>query len=216
MLTRITGKLESISGGAVHAATIGMPGELAVEILLPAYLAESLEAQIGQRVVLHTMVYLEAQGQGTSFIPRVVGFPSVRDRAFFEVFTTAKGVGNKKALKAMTETPASIAAAIVTKDIKALTKLPEIGKRLAETMVAQLSGKVEAFAGDAIMAPAGGSAIIEPRAMGGAAGEAVAALMALGETRGEAERKVSLAIGKVGADSEVDEIVSAVFAGRAG
>lgn len=216
MLTRITGNLESISTGAVPAATIGLPGELAVEILLPAYLGESLGQRIGQRVVLHTMVYLEAQGQGTSFIPRLVGFPSVQDRAFFEVFTTAKGVGNKKALKAMTETPATIAAAIMTKDIKALTKLPEIGKRLAETMVAQLSGKVEAFAGDAIMAPAAGSTIIEPRAMGGAAGEAVAALMALGETRGEAERKVGLVMGKVGEDSEVDEIVSAVFAGRAG
>ena len=213
MLTRISGKLESISSGAVPTATVVMPGDLGVEVLLPAYLAQSLEPSIGQRVTLHTMVYLEAHGQGTSFIPRMVGFPSVADRAFFEVFTTAKGVGNKKALKAMTEPPATIAAAIVTKDIKALTKLPEIGKRLAETMVAQLSGKVESFAGDALMTPAMGSAIVEPRAMGGAAGEAVAALIALGETRGEAERKVGLAMNRVGADSGVDEIVSAVFGG---
>jgi Holliday junction DNA helicase RuvA len=216
MLSRISGNLESISADAVPAATIALPGELAVEILLPAYLGESLGSSIGQRVVLHTLVYLEAQGQGTSFIPRVVGFPSVRDRAFFEVFTTAKGVGNKKALKAMIEQPTAIAAAIVTKDIKALTKLPEIGKRLAETMVAQLSGKVEAFAGDAIMAPTSGSVIVEPRAMSGAADEAIAALMALGETRSEAERKVGLVLSKVGADPDVDEIVSAVFAGRTG
>ncbi|MBL4591782.1 MAG: hypothetical protein JKY96_07465 [Phycisphaerales bacterium] len=217
MLTRISAQLESISDDAIPAATLAMPGSIAIEILLPRYLADTPMAKIGQTITLHTVVYLESQGQGTSFVPRVIGFGSASDRAFFHVFTTAKGVGNKKALRAMIEPPSAIAAAIVSKDTKALIKLPEIGKRLAETILAQLSGKVEQFVGDAIMSrPSGASSIVESRAMGGAAGEAVAALMALGEQRSEAERKVTIACEKVPADSDVDTIVSVIFSGRIG
>ncbi len=217
MITRITGQLESIADGPVPTATLAMPGSIAIEVLLPKYLGAALESQINDSIVLHTMVYLESQGQGTSFLPRIVGFPTPTDRAFFEVFTTAKGVGNKKALRAMTEPPATIAAAIVSKDTKALTKLPEIGKRLAETILAQLSGKVERFVGDAVLtATPHPAAAIESRAtLGGAAGEAVAALMALGEQRSEAERKVSIVCTKIPAESDVDTIVSAIFSGRA-
>jgi Holliday junction DNA helicase RuvA len=217
MLTRISGQLELISDGAVPAATLTVPGGMAFEVLLPKYLGETLESRIGETIVLHTMVYLESQGQGTSFLPRIVGFGTVDEKAFFEVFTTAKGVGNKKALRAMIEPPSVIAAAIVSKDTKALTKLPEIGKRLAETILAQLSGKVERFAGDAILQSASGAAsIIEPSTMSGAASEAVAALMALGEQRNEAERKVSIACTKLGGEPDVDAIVSVIFAGRTG
>ncbi len=215
MLTRIQGQLESISDDAVPAATLSTGGSIAVEILLPKYLVEALEPKIGQQITLHTEVYLESQGQGTSFVPRVIGFGSTSDRAFFRVFITAKGVGNKKALRAMIEPPSAIAAAIVSKDTKALTKLPEIGKRLAETILAQLSGKIEQFVGDAIMNQTPNrSTIIEPRTMSGAAGEAVAALMALGEQRIEAERKVSIACTNLPDDTDVDTIVSMIFSGR--
>ena len=215
MLTRITAKLESIAEGSIPMATLAPNATMALEVLIPAYLARELESQVGATITLHTHLYLEAQGQGTSFIPRLIGFAAVSDRAFFEVFTTVKGVGSKKALRAMVEPPASIAAAIVGKDAKTLVKLPEIGKRTAETIIAQLSGKVERFAGDAIVNPGapqlGG--FIEHPTLPPAAIEAIAALVALGEQRSNAEQKVQIALSRTNPDANVDTIVNAVFAG---
>jgi len=218
MLTRIAANLESIAEGSIPAATLVPISGIAIEVLIPAYLAHELESQIGTKITLHTHLYLEAQGQGTSFIPRLIGFGSVTDRSFFEVFTTVKGVGSKKALRAMVEPPSTIAAAIISKDAKALTKLPEIGKRTAETIIAQLTGKVERFAGDAILDAAQfnthPSSYIEHPTLPPAAVEAIAALVALGEQRANAEQKVQMVLGRVDSDADVDTIVGAVFAGR--
>ncbi len=216
MLTRLAATLESITQGSIATATLVPAPGIAIEVLIPAYLARDLESQIGTDITLHTHLYLEAQGQGTSFIPRLIGFGSIADRSFFEVFTTVKGVGSKKALRAMIDPPSTIAAAIVAKDAKTLTKLPEIGKRTAETIIAQLTGKVEKFAGDAIMNPATEhpAGFIEHPTMPPAAIEAVAALVALGEQRNNAEQKVQLALSRTNLDADVDTIVGAVFAGR--
>jgi Holliday junction DNA helicase RuvA len=219
MLTRLSAQLESISDDTIPIATLCTTPDMAIEVLVPTYLAHALEDQINARITLHTRVYLEAQGQGTSFLPRVIGFGSPVERAFFEVFTSVKGVGTKKALRALVEPPSTIAAWIVSKDAKALTKLPEIGKRSAETMIAELSGKIDKFAGDAIIAglhaaqstPA--SSTIEHSALPSAALEAVAALMALGEQRSAAEQKVQIAMTKVDADADVDVLVQTVFGG---
>jgi len=218
MLTRLTAQLESISQGAIPIATLQTTPDIAIELLIPQYLAHTIEPNIGERVTFHTRVYLEAQGQGTSFIPRVIGFGSPIERDFFEVFTSVKGVGTKKALRALVEPPSTIAAFIVSKDAKSLTKLPEIGKRSAETMIAELSGKIDKFAGDAIMSVGQSNAqpiasSIEHSHLPAAAVEAIAALMALGEQRSNAEQKVQIALTKVDAQADVDLLVQTVFAG---
>ena len=218
MLTRLTGLLESVSEDAVPVATLTHGSDMALEVLIPAYLAPAIEQHIDAPVTFYTRVYLEAQGQGTSFIPRVIGFGSPTERSFFEVFTSVKGVGTRKALRALVEPPSTIAAYIVGKDARALTKLPEIGKRTAETMIAELTGKIDKFAGDAILEatnprrhPPGSS--IEHSDMHRAAMEAIAALMALGEQRASAEQKVQVALTKAPADADVDVLVQTVFAG---
>lgn len=222
MITRISATLESISRESIPIATLlpsgGAFDGLAVEALIPVYLADALDSKLGTAVTLHTRTLLEAQGQGTSFIPRLIGFGSSDERAFFETFTSVKGVGTRKALRALTESPSTIASLIIAKDAKSLVKLPEIGKRTAETIIAELTGKVERFAGDAIMGgvlSAGSS--IEP-GMGagftsGPASEAVSALMSLGESRPEAARKVEIVLSRLGEDADTDTIVQAVFAG---
>ncbi|MCA9275810.1 MAG: hypothetical protein KDA29_07280 [Phycisphaerales bacterium] len=218
MLTRISAQLESISDGPIPVATLHTNPDFAIEVLIPQYLAHTLESRINDRVTLHTRVYLEAQGQGTSFLPRVIGFGSPVERDFFEVFTSVKGVGTKKALRALIEPPSTIAAFIVSKDAKSLTKLPEIGKRSAETMIAELSGKIDKFAGDAIMAAATASrtapsSAIEHSSFPPAAAEAIAALMALGEQRSTAEQKVQIAMTKAPEGADVDVLVQTVFGG---
>ncbi len=210
MITRLTGVLESLNG--VRAAVAPDGGAIAYEVLVPAYLGERLAGQVGKSVTFATLQYFEGQGQGASYTPRLIGFASLQDRAFFELFTTVKGIGNRKALRAMAVEPARIAGAIVSKDAAALQRLPEIGKRLAETIIAELSGKVDAY-----LSPADG-AEIEARSRGEAASpaveEAIAALVALGEAPGDAERLVGRAIrgGKPPESSE--QILGLVYAAR--
>ncbi len=77
--------------------------------------------------------------------PRLVGFLNTNDLHFYELFTTCKGIGNRKALKSMAISCGQIANAIQDRDAKLLQSLPEIGKRTAETIIATLHGKVDRY-----------------------------------------------------------------------
>jgi len=194
MICRITGTITSVEPPAIVLEIEGQG--LSYEILTPAYLAVQLANQVGQRVTLITIQYLESQGQGSSFIPRLIGFQHASDRRFFEVFITVKGIGNRKALRAMAIEPARIARAIASRDAAALKELPEIGKRLADTIVAELTGKVDAFLSSSEIESL--DAAIKPaRALAsGPHEEAIEILVALGETREQADRRVSLALSR--------------------
>lgn len=216
MISRIMGTLEAIEGFTATIAPTGIAG-LAYEVMLPAFLADRLRGNVGQGITLVTFHYLEGQAQGSSFEPRLIGFANVRERAFFDLFTTVKGIGNKKALRAMAVEPATIAAAIASKDAKSLTKLPEIGKRLAETIIAELSGKVESYLGDADVAAFHGSIESKPTAKRTpAVEEAISVLVTLGESPVEAERRVGLALARAEQAGVVpksaDEIVELLYA----
>jgi len=199
MICRITGTITSVEPPAIVLEIEGQG--LSYEILTPAYLAAQLANQVGQRITLITIQYLESQGQGSSFIPRLIGFQHASDRRFFEVFITVKGIGNRKALRAMAIEPARIARAITSRDAAALKELPEIGKRLADTIVAELTGKVDAFLSsseiESLDAAINDAAIKPARAVAsGPHEEAIEILVALGETREQADRRVSLALSR--------------------
>ena len=61
--------------------------------------------------------YLEGQANGAVFRPRLVGFTSDRDRRFFELLTSVKGIGYRKALRALAMPIATIARAVAEKDV---------------------------------------------------------------------------------------------------
>src|SRR5204862_5411047 len=123
--TRSWGVLESVEGlEATVRAEGGGGGGLVYAVLVPQYLAERLRGQIGRTVMLHTIHYLESQGQGSAYVPRLIGFLSPQDRRFFDLITTVDGFGNKKALRAMAQEPAQIARAILSADAPWLSQLP--------------------------------------------------------------------------------------------
>ena len=214
MLTRLTGILESVD----DALTITV-GAFAIRAEAPRYLLDRLAESdaVGGDITLHTRADLESHNQGTSFTPRLIAFATPDERRFFEIFTSVKGLGAKRALRALAIEPAHVAAAVVAKDAKALQQLPEIGKRLAETVIAELSGKVDRFAIDIAMDGVGiggaprASSAIEPSRLPPAAEEAVAALLALGETRVDAERKIGVALSKAGGDADTQSLIDAVY-----
>jgi Holliday junction DNA helicase RuvA len=219
MIARITGILEGVEGGA---ALVRVGDGVTYQVLVPAYTAGRLGGSIGRTITLHTYYFIESQGQGMTMIPRLAGFQSEQDRRFYELFTTVKGIGNKRALRAMALEAGQIAAAIADRDLALLQTLPEVGRRTAETVVATLSGKVDAFLTPASHpASAGpGSAAAESGVTGGAGGMARAAmevLLQLGENRTEALAWIDQALrDEKDRPRDVQDLIQRVYRIKAG
>ena len=176
MIARISGRLEEVRG---PAALIDTGGGLWYEVMTPACDVERLARRVGQEIVLHTIHHLEGDPTRGSLVPRLIGFLSEADREFFKIFTTVKGIGARKALRALCRPVSEIAAAIGAKDAKLLKMLPEIGPRMAERIVTELYGKVDEFAGELAEGPTVDQ-------MSGSGIEAISVLVQLGERRADA------------------------------
>ena len=208
MIASIEGELLSAEEGTALLQV----GALTYEILVPAADLAALAGQRGATVRFVTLHYLEGQGQGSSFWPRLIGFRSAEDRDFFELFTTVKGIGVRRALRALQRPFAEVATAIARRDEKALTALPEVGKKMAESIVVELKDKVARFTASASggmpMVAGGGVATVS---LAGAAGDAVIVLVQLGEPRPLAERLVERALQVEGGKAEAQVLVAAAL-----
>ena len=224
MINRIEGILESLE----ETAALVVVGEIAYEIAVPAADIPELYSRIGSRMTFHTLHYLESQGQGSSFWPKLIGFQSSKDRAFFELITTVKGIGVRRALRALTIPFARVAEAIVMKDLALLMSLPEIGRKTAETMVLELRDKMDSYAKDASTSATSKSPTrkSEPKSAVGSPANATGALNAsammdamnvlvqLGESRIDARALIDLALEREPDLTTANTLVSAALASK--
>ena len=224
MINRIEGILESVE----ETAALVVVGEIAYEIAVPAADIPELYSRIGSRMTFHTLHYLESQGQGSSFWPKLIGFQSSKDRAFFELITTVKGIGVRRALRALTIPFARVAEAIVMKDLALLMSLPEIGRKTAETMVLELRDKMDSYAkaastsatsksatrkGEAksvVASPANATGALNASAMM----DAMNVLVQLGESRIDARALIDLALEREPDLTTANTLVSAALASK--
>jgi Holliday junction DNA helicase RuvA len=186
MIARLTGTLEETLPGSVLVDT---GAGLVYEALVPACDLEVLAERRGRPVTLHTLHYIEGDPSRGQVIPRLIGFSSPQDRRFFQLYTTVKGIGMRKALRSLVRPLEEVAAAIQAADAKYLTALPEIGKRTAEQIIAELRDRVGEFAGQPAAAPGQAAKAQTPapdEALPEAGRDAVAVLVQLGEKRPDA------------------------------
>jgi Holliday junction DNA helicase RuvA len=143
MISRIKGILDHID----ESNAVVYIGGIYYDIMLPSALADSMKnsAAMGTEITLHILDYIEAAQVGNQY-PRMVGFADPTDKEFFAVFTSVSGLGIRKALKSLIMPISDISRAIETSDVDTLKKLPGIGPRLAEKIVAELKGKTARFA----------------------------------------------------------------------
>jgi holliday junction DNA helicase RuvA len=203
MIARIKGKLVSLEEGSGLIEV----GPICYQVMLPGYGVAALAGQVGAEVVLCTLQYYEGSLGGGNLIPRLVGFLNDSEREFFDVFTTVKGVGIKKGLKALSMPIPEVAAAIEDGDEKRLMMLQGIGKRMAQQIVAELKGKVTGFAAAAATArTAAAAGQFAPYQA-----EALEILIAWGEKRNEAMELVDLACRKHPQIKTAEELVPLVY-----
>jgi len=201
MIARIQGKLLKLDSDKALVQV----GAIAYEVMLPSYCIDALADKVGSDVALCTMEYYEGTPAAGNLIPRLVGFLSDGERDFFTKYTSVKGMGIRKALRSLTVPIATIAAAIENGDDKMLMSLPSVGKRMAQQIIAELRGKLEAFAAGAPSAPTHTTAFKPFQA------EALEILIAWGEKRSEAVELIQLACEKHPEIDSAEQLVPLVY-----
>ncbi|MFV1965266.1 MAG: Holliday junction branch migration protein RuvA [Pirellulaceae bacterium] len=202
MITKISGKLVAVAG---DTATIEVePFEY--EVAIPEFNRRQLQSQLGQRVSLHTLHYLEGNPAHGRLSPRLVGFLRQVEREFFEMFCSVDGVGMRKALRAMVRPVQDVAVLIEEQDAKGLSALPGVGAATAERIIAKLRRKMPKFA---LLVGCD-----EPRAVDvqrDVLEDAFHALCTLGHSEADARKLIDNVLGTKKRFKDVESILQAIY-----
>ncbi|MDR7545068.1 MAG: Holliday junction branch migration protein RuvA [Armatimonadota bacterium] len=118
-------------------------GGVGYEVALPPIVEAALPSGEGEAVVELFISYHATANQPK---PLLVGFLREVEQEFFERFVTVDGVGPTRAVRAMVRQVHEIADAIERRDAAFLRRLPGIGSRTAEKVIAELHGKMGKYA----------------------------------------------------------------------
>lgn len=136
------------------------------------------------------------------------GFASKEEKRCFEMLTGISGVGPKAALSILSSnTPGTLALAVLNGDVKSLTAAPGIGKKIAQRIVLELKDKIAKESTGAFEAAAQTAApatVTENSAQS----DAIAALLVLGYSMPE----INGALQKINAEGmDAEQLVKAVL-----
>jgi Holliday junction DNA helicase RuvA len=187
MISYITGTIRSLTREPGKAVVIA--GGVGYEVSLPTYVYQSLSNDgIREGSDVELEIYYHVTDRQPK--PMLVGFRHPSEKQFFEQLIQVEGIGPAKAAAALVFPVSTIASAIETEDLASLQRLPGIGSRAAQKIVATLRGKVAATAllQDAGITEQGQSVAVAPAS--DARGEAIEALVTLGYRPTEAQDKV--------------------------
>ncbi len=142
MISAIAGKLSHVDEASVTIQA----GPFDYEVFVGDFTRRQLQQKINEEIRLHTLDYIEGNTAGGRLTPRLIGFQTLPERQFFDLFCSVDGVGAKKALRAMVRPVRELAVLIEEQDSKALSALPGIGPATSERIIAKLRRKMPRFA----------------------------------------------------------------------
>lgn len=201
MITFLHGRLADSS--PTHAV-VDVQG-VGYEVLIPVSSFEKLPA-VGQEIHLLTHLAIREDAHV------LYGFATSAERDLFRLLVnTVSGIGPKIALGILSGmNPTTFRGAIVTGDVKALSRISGVGKKTAERMVVELKDKMGASA-----AWEASSANREVGPGEQKVQDAVAALVALDFKPQDALESVKAAQAVLGQDATVETLVRAALRKRA-
>lgn len=191
MITFLTGRVRSLSRQPARAVVVA--GGVGYEVTLPVFVYQSLA---GEGAAEGSDVEFEVYYHVTERQPRplLVGFRRPEERQFFEQLLEVEGIGPSRAAAMLVLPISVIATAIEREDLGLLQRLPGVGARGAQKIVATLRGKVQATAMlQDEGAPGAGAVGPAPAAADGRA-QAVEILVNLGYRQVEAADRVDEAL----------------------
>ncbi len=200
MICRLSGQVLSVGEEGV---VIDLGG-VSYEVMVPGSALARLQQSVGGQVTLFTLQYFEGNPAGAHLVPRLIGFLCEADRAFFNLLTRVRGISHRRALRIMSIPVPQIAEAIERGDLRLLTGLPEVGKKVGGQIVSELQGKLGRF-----LEPSGAPA--PPAELTEAQRVALEILVQWGDRRAEAQRWVAAVVSADPTLTEPDAIVRAVY-----
>ncbi len=177
MIAHLRGKLIHKEPGRAIVEAAGVGYDVAISV--PTFTSlPSLGAEVALHV--HTQV---SDDQIALF-----GFMDREEKRLFERLITVGGVGPKLAIKMLSGlSPERTVQAIRAQDHTQLTRIPGVGKKLAERLVVELKDKLDDFA----VAPVPATGVQGP-----AVDDVLSALTNLGYQRPAAEKAIEQAVAK--------------------
>jgi Holliday junction DNA helicase RuvA len=210
MISQIRGKISKLTEETVTVEI----GGIYYELMIPSGLYNQLKdiGDAGSDVDLHTLNYIEAGDRKSYHYPRLVGFTNRVDKEFFQLFTTVSGLGFKKGLKSLTLPIREIATAIETRDSSTLARLPGIGPRLADKVIAELNGKMARFALSKAQQPLSA----ERKEKSDLYDDAVEVLLQLQYNQSDARKMIERALKDNPKLESVEDLINVIFSSEAG
>ena len=133
MYAYIKGTLEEKSTDSIVVETAGIGYKIYVSEHTMAKLGE-----IGEKVKIYTHYHVREDNIS------LYGFMSNEELKMFELLLQVSGIGAKTAIAMLSNiTPSKFALAIISNDLKTLTKIPGIGNKSAQRMVLELKDKLK-------------------------------------------------------------------------
>jgi len=177
MIAHLRGKLLFKDPGHAIVEAAGVGYEVALSI--PTF---SVLPSVGAEVSLH--IHTQVREDSIALF----GFSEKEEKRLFEKLITVSGVGAKLGITILSGlSPERTVAAIRAQDHASLTRIPGVGKKLAERLVVELKDKLDDFAA----APTTASVSAGP-----AAEDVLSALTNLGYQRQAAEKAIAAAVAK--------------------
>ena len=201
MISRIRGRARSWDPNT-QSVEIDVGG-VSYEVQLPAYAWRALDPRPD---TLEIFIYYHVPDRNPT--PVLVGFLRPTERDFFRKFMRVRGIGPTTARRALATSISTIARWIEDEDKPALRRLPGVGARQADQIVAELKGKVLE---EALLVDEHYPGLAEPTApeRERALNDAIEALVGLGYGRREAKAWVGEVAGALPtADSETSAAVT--------
>ena len=180
MISYIRGPLAEINEDMIVVEA----GAVGYNIRVPLSVVEGITG-IGNEVKIYT--YLQVREDAMS----LYGFLTRQDLKMFRLLLGVSGIGPKGALGLLSAMrPDDLRLAVISGDVKAISRAPGIGNKTAQRLILDLKDKIPV---DQLLSAPRVEPGREPAdtGLGEAAREAVEALIALGYSPGEAARAVS-------------------------
>ncbi|WP_294330684.1 Holliday junction branch migration protein RuvA [uncultured Sphingomonas sp.] len=149
---------------------------------------------VGEQVTIHTEMLVSEDSI------RLMGFASADERDWFKLLTSVQGVGAKVALAILSIlAPEELRTAVARADAATIARANGVGPKLAQRIVNELKDK----AGGLVLGGVGATAAPS----GGAAADAVSAMLNLGFRPAEASAAVNAASDELGPAATLDALV---------
>ncbi|MCL6423503.1 Holliday junction branch migration protein RuvA [Brachybacterium sp. JHP9] len=203
MIATLTGTVASLG---LDSLVLDVHGVGYLVRTTPAALAQT---RLGADLTLHTEMVVREDSM------TLFGFPSAQDADAFRIVQSVSGIGPRLALSVLAVmSPEDLARAVAAQDIKAISRTPGIGPKVASRMVLELGGRLAppiepaAAAEGSSGAPSKRGA--EPAGTSGVQAQVLEALLGLGWPEKSATEAVSRAHEELAAASAGGEQGAAI------